>query len=214
MRIFQTNDKITLITLWLGVLVPIIYFGMQIVAAAFYPGYSFLKQTASELGSNQFSYAALFNVGIFVLGIITLAAAFGYLRALLRLGIKPILAWLVAIAIAASGISSLWAASFPLPDPRHGAQPPFLNIVILLPLLLAIALWKRPNARLLEIYLVATMLLVVGMVPIMSGVIRVDRQLYSGLIQRIFALALFPPIGVGAYFLAKNIKSLALETPQ
>jgi hypothetical protein len=204
----QTRDKLILGSLWLGIFVPIIYFGMQIVAAIFYPGYSFLSQTASELGSSRFAYAAVFNIGIFILGIVTLVAALGYLGALHRLNINPILTWLIALAVAANGAADLWAATYSLPDPRHGAQPPYLNLVILMPVLLAIALWRRPNTGPLRAYLIATMLLVVALVPIVSGAARINLQGYGGLIQRLFALALFPPIGVGAYFLRKSIKRL------
>jgi hypothetical protein len=208
--ILQTNDKITIASLSLGMMVPIVYFGMQIVAASFYPGYNFLSQTASDLGSNQFVYASIFNVGIFVLGVVTLIAAFGFLRALLRLDTHPILAWLIGLAVAANGISSLWAAYYPLPDPRHGAQPPFLMIAILIPVLLAAALWKRHDTRALKVYLIASVLLIIAMIPFVSGMAGVDMRVYRGLVQRVFALALFPAIGIGAYFLTKYVKELAL----
>lgn len=211
MSSFQTQDKITIASLALGILIPIIYFGLQLVAAPFYPGYNFLSQTASELGSDQFIYASIFNIGIFILGIITLIAAFGFLRALLRLEVHPILSWLVAIAVAANGLSNLWAAAFPLPDPRHGAQPPFLMIALLIPILLAAGLWKRPDARMLKAYLVASTLLIIALIPFISGIAGADVNAYRGLIQRIFALALFPAIGVSAYFLTRSIQDRAVE---
>jgi len=41
-------------------------------------------------------------------------------------------------------------------------------------------------------------------VPIMSGMSGLDTHTYRGLFQRIFALTVFPPIGVAAYVLARR----------
>ena len=209
MSIRQTKGNLTLLALSMGMIVPILYYGMQIIAAPFYPGYNFLSQTASELGSSQFTYASTFNVGIIILGIITLIAAVGWLQALLRLGTNPILSWLTTIAVIANGLSSLWAGFVPLPNPNHGGPPPLALGVILLPFLLTAALWKRSDVRPLKIYLILSIGIIVTNMLLMSGTIQVDLNLYRGLIQRIFALAIFGPIGIGAYFLAKSLKESA-----
>ena len=43
------------------------------------------------------------------------------------------------------------------------------------------------------------------MFPIMMNIINVDMHTYGGLLQRVFALSVFVPIGVAAYELARRI---------
>ena len=84
-----------------------------------------------------------------------------------------------------------------------------LIAMILLPFLLTAVLWKERDARLLKAYLVANILLLIVMIPIMSGMTGLDTRSYSGLFQRIFAFTVFPPIAVSALFLAQRIKASA-----
>jgi len=207
----KTKDGITLAALQMGMAVPFLYFGTQLVAAPFFPGYSFLSMPASLLGSDQAIYPAIFNTGAIITGIVTLIASVGFLRALQQLKANQILAWLTTIAIALNGLGSLWAGFIPLPDPRHGSNP-FAAGIFLLPALFAVTLWKRSDARSLKIYLVITNLLFFALIPVMSGIAGIDTRTYQGLLQRVAALVFFPPIAVGAYFLAKRIKpSLAIS---
>lgn len=201
-----SRDRLTHAALWLGVLVPILYFGLQVVAAL-YPGYNFLSQAASDLGAAPFRYAAVFNTGVFTLGIVALVASIGFLRGLLRLGAHPLFAGLIAITVAAIGLASLWAAIFPLPDPRHADAPPFLMLAMLFPLLLTLALWKQPGTALLKAYMIASTMLMLALLPAVSGAISVDLREYSGLIQRLLAAAVFIPVGVGAFHLAGRMRS-------
>jgi hypothetical protein len=201
------KQRLTAAALGMGMAVPLLYYGVQAAAAPFYPDFSILTTTASELGSDRSTLPSTFNVGVILVAVATLVASFGFLRALRRLGVNPILAWLTFLSIAANGMSSLWAGLFPLPDPRHGGHPVFMIGMLLLPFLLAAAFWKLSDARLLKAYFIATILLLVAMIPIISGMSGLDTQSYRGLFQRIFALTVFPPIGVGAYVLAKRRKS-------
>jgi hypothetical protein len=201
----ETTDKLTLAALRIGVAAPFLYFGTQLIGALFYPGYSFLSQAASELGSDGSTFPLLFNVGAILTGIAGLIAAVGYLRALRILGTNAVLTWLTAIAVAAGALTSLWAGLYPLPDPRHSAIPP-IGLLALPPLLLA-TLWNRPDARTVKIYLIATILVIAAMFPIMGGIVSINTQGYQGLLQRLLALAVFPPVGVGAYYLTRALRS-------
>ena len=125
------------------------------------------------------------------------------------LGANRILTWITTVALVGNAVSSLWAGYFPLPDPRHVGHPALLVAVILLPFLLTATLWKERDARLLKAYLVATLVLLVVMMPIMSGVTGLDTRSYNGLFQRIFAFTIFPPIAVCAIFLARRIRSIS-----
>jgi hypothetical membrane protein len=201
----QISTRYLSFLLYLGMAIPFLYFGTQLIASLFYPGYSFLSQSASQLGSDQAVYPWIFNGGTIFTGVLTLIAAPGFFLALRRLNIHMLWSGLVALAVALNGIGSIWAGVFSLPDPRHGSNP-FTVGVFLMPILLLIALWKYPNARAIKTYLIISALAFVVMIPIMSGALGINIGGYGGLLQRIAALIFFPPIGVGAYFLARRIK--------
>jgi hypothetical membrane protein len=196
-----------LASLGCGMAAPILYYGAQAAAAPSFPGFSFVGTTASELGSDLSSHPAIFNAGAMLTGLAAVAASPGLLIALRRLGSHPILAWSPPIAVAITGLSSFRAGMFPLPDPRHGGHPSLLVAMLLVPIVLGAALWKRDGSRALKVYLIATIVLLLAMVPIMSGMTGLDTHSFRGLFQRIFALTVFPPIAVGACVLAFRISS-------
>src|SRR6202049_2745869 len=117
----ESASRITPFGLRAGVAVPLLYFGIQVLAAPFDPGYSFLARDASTLGSAGSTNPAIFNVGSIVTGIVTLIASWGFLRAFQRLGVHPVVTWLTAFALIGSAIGSINAGIHPLPDPRHTA---------------------------------------------------------------------------------------------
>lgn len=176
------------------------------MAAPFFPGYSFFSMDASTLGSELALYPFIFNVGAIITGVVTLVASLGFLRGLVRLGIHPVLAGLVSLAVLLNGLGSLWAGFIPLPDPRHGANPFAIGIFLFPPLLTA-AIWKRKDAHTLKVYLIITHLLFIALIPVMSGVIGIDTQSYQGLLQRVAALIFYPPVGAGATYLLNRIKT-------
>jgi hypothetical membrane protein len=201
----RARDRATLAALALGVTIPFIYYGLQVLCASFDPGYSFVRQAASELGSDRAARPGIFNAGIMVQGVVTLVAAAAFLRAMLRVRIHPMLACLASAALAVNGVQTLWAGYFPMPDPRHGGHPAFIIAMILLPVLLAASLW-RGSGPLLKAYFLATLLLLLAMVPVMSGKIGIDTSHITGLKQRVFTLTVFPPIAVAAAVLLRRLR--------
>jgi hypothetical membrane protein len=216
----MNRDLLTTAALWTGVLIPLIYFGNQLVAATFYPGYSFLSQDASTLGSADSRWPALFNVGSVVTGVLCGFTAFGFLRVLSRNRVHQVLAWATSVALISFGLGAINAGLYPLPDPRHVSGP--LAIVgiggFLLPLVIPATLWKLPGERWMRVLFAANFILLLALFPIFSGLIqRVlvmtgnEWPAYQeflnhrhGLLQRITALAVVGPIGVGSYVLAKH----------
>ena len=188
-----------------GIVVPVLYFGTQLLAAPFFPDYSFLGMAASVLGSDLAIYPAIFNTGAMITGFATILASIGFYLALQRLGTNPFLAGLTALAVLLNGLGSLWAGFFPLPDPRHGSNP-FTVGIFLFPLFLTFAIWKLGNSKYLKTYLIITNLLFITLIPIMSGVAGINTQGFQGLLQRITALVFFIPISVGSYFLLRQMK--------
>jgi hypothetical membrane protein len=187
----------------LGIAVPIMYFGLQLIAMPFYSGYSLLANAASDLGSPGSSVPAVFNLGAIVSGLLTAWSAYGFARAFQQLSITASLAWPASLAVALTGLSSVWAGSFPLPDPRH-AQNPMVIGLFLMPFIMAAALWKASSLN-LKIYWLANIFAFGLLAAIMSGTIRVDQDTYGGLLQRILALIAFAPIGVGAVLLLARV---------
>jgi hypothetical membrane protein len=203
----RTRDRITLAALAVAVAIPFLYYGIQLLCAAFEPDYSFIRQAASELGSDRAARPQWFNAGIMVQGVVTLVAAPGFLRAMWRLGVHPILALLVAAALAVNGVHTMWAGYFPMPDPRHGGHLAFIIAMTALPILLTAALWQG-SGPLLKAYFLATLVLLLAMVPVMSNKIGVDTTHIRGLRQRVFTLTVFPPIAVSACVLARRLRRL------
>lgn len=183
-----------------GIAAPCLYFGTQLVAAASYPGYNWLRQSASQLGSDTAQHPAVFNNGAILIGIATLFASWGFLRGLSDTGSSRVIAWLMAVVIAVSALMDFWAGVFPMPNPRHG-QNPFQIAAIAAPVLIGAVVWRGSGAA-VRVYFVVS---VVAIVALLTNVFPIDRELYDGLFQRLLALAVFPPVGVGSYVLLRRL---------
>ena len=121
---------------------------------------SALKRTAiGELGVRTLqSSCDLFNFGTLLLGVAWLIASVGFFRAFQRLGVHPLLAWPIRVALIVAGIASFWAGWYPLPDPRPaaGRNPgSFLVAILSLPILLPVALETGPSGSANDAYFVA-----------------------------------------------------------
>src|SRR5438105_4591697 len=169
--------------LGLGILVPFVYYGIQAAAAPFFPNFSFVGTTASEMGSTLSRHPAVFNAGIITLGVISLLASVGFLLALRRSGVSPSLAVLTSADVALNGVQTIWARLHPLPDPRHAGYLLFVAGMFCLPVLITLSLWCGASPA-LRAYFVATLLLLAAMVPVVTGLAGIDRRANRGLIQR------------------------------
>jgi hypothetical membrane protein len=196
-------DSLTDAALWIAFIVPFAYFGAQLVAAPFYPGYDFFRQVASELGSGSAPRPWILNTGLFIVGGATVIGSVGLLLGLRRNGVHPVLAWLAGLVMAVSAVGTLKAGIYPMPDPRHASGGLLGASLMIVPLLLTISLWKDPNAKSVRLYLICSLLLVVCCIPFVSGAIQINLDGYRGLVQRVFALAVFPPIAVVALYLLR-----------
>jgi hypothetical membrane protein len=204
----RASGRVGLVALRLGVAVPFLYYGIQVAAAPFFPGFSVVHNRASELGSDLSQHPFVFNVGIMTLGVVTLLAAVSFLLALRQLGTHPALASATAGVVALNGVQSLWAGIFPIPDPRHGGQLVFVIGMTLLPPLLTAVVWRHSRSRALKVYFVATLALHATMILGQVVVSGHDRWEYRGLFQRVFTLAIYPPVAVAAYVLARRVEEL------
>jgi hypothetical protein len=190
-----------------AVFLPILYFGVQLALAPTFPAYSFLTHPASLLGSDQSPYAGVFNAVAILSGVCGVAGAAGLFMALRAERCAIALNVLIVVGVLLAAAGCFWAGVFPMPDPRHSANPSAPGLIAL-PVLLAAASFLVPKLKAWRIYFVGNLLLLGVMVLVMSSVIPVDRAQYGGLLQRFLAFAGFAPIGVAA--LALWVRSRAV----
>jgi hypothetical membrane protein len=184
---------------WVGSGAAALYFGTQVVVGLMTDDYSFLRDTASELGQRGAPHAGLFAVGAVSTGIATLAAALGVI-----LASKPSRTRRVAgaITLASAGIASVAAGVYPLPDSRHGGGAigaglfllPFVSIAVAWPIAHT---WART-----ALVVGAVWFVVAGVV--MSGATPIDQKTYEGICQRFLALPTFGAISLTAYLLTRS----------
>jgi hypothetical membrane protein len=183
-----------------GIAMPVIYFGNLILASLLYPGYSHVRQYASELGSASARYPAVFNTGVVLIGLAALLAGPGFAWALRVNGSGRVIAWAVAILFALYSVGLLFGGLFPMPDPRHGGYGlGFASYLV--PPLLTWGLRKRPELRWLRVFLVVSWVVMLAFLAVMMGVGGLVTRAHVGLWQRGNALASIPWIGIAAWAL-------------
>lgn len=196
------HDRTTRLLLWAAVAVPILYYGTLLVASQLYPGYSHATQYASELGSSSARYPIVFNTGIFLAGVAWILGGIGFYRALRPLGVKPVLAALLALTVVLYGVALLFGAVFPMPDERHGGYG--LGLAVQLsPWLMLIALRRTADLRALKVLIAVTAVASVVMFAIMMGAGELVTRANVGLFQRGYSLTVIPWIAIAAWSLLR-----------
>jgi hypothetical membrane protein len=199
----MTTEK-TRVLLLAGILIPVVYFGLLLLAPVIYPGFSYVTQYASEMGSAAARYPAVFNMGVMACGVAGLVASFGFFHAVRRLGGNTLLAALTGLTLFLFGIATFMGGKFPMPDERHGGYG--LGFAFqLAPLFLALALWRLRSLRGLCIFLLVVFGVMTFVILVMMGVGSLVTRANVGLWQRANALAGFPWVGIAAWRLRKEL---------
>lgn len=176
-------------------LVPVFYFGAQVLAAPFFPNYSILATSASDLGSNLSSRPGILNTGALLTGVSALLGSIGLAISLPRIGTGKLAALLLALCVASAGVASLWAGWHPLPSPQH--NPGALGVgMFVAPFAAVWAAWRMHPAKILRIASLLNAAAFVVLAAIMSGVGHIDLSSYGGLIQKMAAVTSFLPSAV------------------
>lgn len=215
------NSRLQLALLGCGVAFPIVYFGVQLIAAPFYPGYSFLTDDASTLGSDGSQIPAIFNVASMMQGVLLLLAAPAVVTRLRST--SPKLVWVLLFAFLAGSAACFNAGIYPLPDPRHvsGALAGFGSFFFVLPLVLPFLFRSDPSARRFRTYAWANVAVMLSLIPIVSGLIQrvagawsIEMPRYQeflnsnfGIIQRMTAAVIIVPVGVLSWRLLSSPRS-------
>jgi hypothetical membrane protein len=187
-------------TLYAAIAMPLIYFGTQLIAAPFYPGYSFANDTASMLGSTASRHPWIFNSGAILTGVAGIAAGFGFFGALRTLS-GTALAVIAGLTVVANGVLSLKAGLFPMPDPRHASWQFLIFPTLAAPLFFLIALWREGVA--VRMYFLLNAIALILLMPLMMH--RMAPLFAEGTTQRLLALVVFVPVGVTGSVLVKRV---------
>jgi hypothetical membrane protein len=201
----HSNRSITSLCLLAAAAAPILYFATQIAAAPFYPGYSFSQQSASMLGTHFSRRPWIFNAGEMLTGFAALGAALGLCR-FFRRKTNFLLSWLIGLSVACTGIMTLKAGMFPMPDPRHNSWDFLQNLTIITPHLMLIGLWKRSYSSGLRTYLAFSVTFLFLLSPLVSWIGR-------GTLQRLIALGTLVPVGVIGFFFWRELHRKSSERP-
>jgi hypothetical membrane protein len=188
-----------------AVAVPVLYFGVMLVAAATWPGYSHVTQYVSELGGPDAKYPAIFNVGIVAMGVVCTFSAWGVFVAARRVGGRRVMSALAAVCIALFGVAMVMGGLFPMPNPLHGGFG-LAFAMVPAPLFLALAVTGREGLGGLTALLVASFVFVLATMVVMMGVGHLVTRANVGLWQRLNALAMFPWLGIAGLALARRIE--------
>jgi hypothetical membrane protein len=176
-----------------GATTPILYFGVQIAIGLATDGYSFLHDTASELGQRGAPHPTLFSIGAILTGVAAIAAAVGIVLAEQP---GPGRRVLCLLALTSTGVGSIAAGVYPMPDSRHGGGPLGAGL-FLLPFVLLAVTWPVAGCSTRAVLIVGVMWFVAAGF-VMSGATPIDQNVYEGICQRFLAVPLFFGIGVSA----------------
>ncbi len=195
-------------TLLIGLVVlPVVYFGIQLLLAPAYPGYSLWRDPTSGLGSDRSPVALWFNAAAIAGGMAGIAGSWGAYRAFEAAGGRA-RALILPIVMAMVAAGFLWAGIFPLPHPLHPMNPS-TPAMLITPVLALIYAWWAPALRPLRVVLLVNLTFFLAVLPFMIGLVPVDRGTVGGLLQRLLALPVFLPIGLIGWQLRRAMPVLA-----
>jgi hypothetical protein len=194
----HTRDQLTHHAIAAGILIPIVYYGVQLIAIPYAKEYDIVRQVASELGmASVSSLPTVFNLGK-ILGTIPIwIAALGFLFGLKRMGARPIPTWLTTVGMIGIALSEIQAGVFPLPDPRH--EGVFLIGYPVWSFSLVAAVTRLPESGAFRTYLTVNIALAILMLVARIVFGELFFLPIAGLFQRIFAFVTVVPIGVAAW---------------
>ncbi len=187
----------------LGVLVPVLYYGVLLVGGYLTPGYNHLTQYASELGMAGKPAAQIFNYGIIAAGGCAVAAALGVLIGMKSLGSNILWAILAAVCLAAWGVSFVYGGLYPMPNPLHAGPVTFMGLglgLMAIPaaLFMFLGLSGRSDMGGVKSLLILSFLAMIGLTLVMYNVggLNLVSSANVGLWQRGYGLAMIPWIGL------------------
>ena len=189
--------------LMLGVAVPIVYYGTQLVATPFYPGYDFVTQVASQLGTSESRFPAIFNFGLALSGALIVLSAIALYPGLHRAGASKAFSFLGAAAQITMGVATIWTAAHPLPSDQH-VNSTLNHGFLATPILLTVLFWQLRASRSIQLYFTINAIPVLLLAGLTFGLFSWDVSSYMGAFQRAAAAALLIPTAIACLWVARG----------
>lgn len=193
-----------------GMAAPLLALAAVLVGVATYPGFDHARQYLSELGGASAPLPLIFNGGVFIAGLMCVAAGLGFGLAIHGLTGRWIVASLTAVVFILAGIGLSVSSLYPWPDPRHMAINLGLGIQ-LAPLLLLWGLWSHVELRRLKIFLVVTFVVMAILTVLTKHLVLPGtvNDANVGWWERAYAIILVGWVGVAAFVLERRLKAHA-----
>ena len=199
--------------LWCGVAAPTLAFAVTFLAMAMNPGLDPARRYLSELGGKAAAAPSIFNLGVFVAGVLAALGGCGFGLALSALTQARIVATLTVLLFLLSGYGLIQAALHPWPDPRHLAINLALGVQIA-PLLLLWGLRSRRDSRLLKGFLVAVFIAMIVLTVLTKHLLlpNLVNDENVGLWERAYAIILVGWVGVASFALERRLREGDTDT--
>lgn len=193
-----------------GMAAPLLALVAVLIGVATYPGFDHARQYLSELGGASAPLPLIFNGGVFIAGLMCMAAGVGFGLAIHGLTERWIVASLTAVVFILAGIGLAVSSLYPWPDPRHMAINLGLGIQIA-PLLLLWGLWSHVDLRRLKVFLFVTfvamaILTVFTHHMVLPGTVNPANV---GWWERAYAIILVGWVGIAAFVLERRLRTHA-----
>ncbi|MFN3667685.1 MAG: acyltransferase family protein [Brevundimonas sp.] len=193
--------------LLIGMAAPLLALAAVLIGVATYPGFDHARQYLSELGGASAPLPLIFNGGVFIAGLMCMAAGVGFGLAIHGLTERWVAATLTAVVFVLAGAGLSVSSLYPWPDPRHMAINLGLGIQ-LAPLLLLWGLWQHVEVRRLKVFLVVTFLVMAVLTVLTKHLVLPGTVNDSnvGWWERAYAIILVGWVGVAAFILERQLK--------
>lgn len=193
-----------------GMAAPLLALAAVLVGVATYPGFDHARQYLSELGGASAPLPLIFNGGVFIAGLMCMAAGLGFGLAIHGLTERWIAASLTAAVFVLAGVGLSVSSLYPWPDPRHMAISLGLGIQ-LAPLLLLWGLWSHVDLRRLKVFLAVTFVVMAILTVLTKHLVLPGtvNDANVGLWERAYAIVLVGWVGVAAFVLERRLKTHA-----
>lgn len=196
--------------LHIGVAAPVIAMAIVAAAALAYPGFDNATQYLSELGGHTARWPMIFNVGVFIAGIMAAIAGLGFGLSLAHSCRAPIAGGLTAMTFILAGAGLSLSTLWPWPDPRHMVINLGLGIQIA-PLLLLWGLAAHRDTRRLQVFLAGVFVVMAVLTLYTKHVIFPGTVNDSnvGWWERAYAIVLVGWVGIAAHALNRRLRAEA-----
>jgi hypothetical membrane protein len=194
-----------------GVAAPVLALASTLLAMAAYPHFNPARQYLSELGGASAGLPIIFNIGVFVAGVMAAMAGLGFGLAIVALTRARAIGALTVTVFLLAGFGLTQAAIYHWPDPRHLAINLALGIQ-LAPVLLLWGVWPRRDLRGLKLFLALVFVVMAALTVLTKHLVfpSLVNDANVGWWERAYALILVGWVGVAAFLLERCLRR---ETP-